>query len=49
MLKKKLKEVKKAKDKAKQDGYDIGVAETEEALRPRSQGYVETIASKWCL
>ena len=32
-LKKKLEEAEKAKDQIKQDEYDMGVAETEEALR----------------
>ena len=32
-LKKKLEEAKKAKDQTEQDGYDVGVAEIEEALR----------------
>ena len=30
---KKLEEAEKAKEQAEQDGYDVGVAETEEALR----------------
>ena len=30
---KKLEEAKKAKEQAEQDGYDVGVAETEEALK----------------
>ena len=33
VLMKKLEEAKKAKEQAEQDGYDVGVAETEEALR----------------
>ena len=33
VLKKKLDDAEKAKDQAEQDGYDVGVAETEEALR----------------
>ena len=32
-LKKKLEEAEKARDKAKPDGYDIRVAETDKALR----------------
>jgi len=28
-----LEEAEKAKDQTKQDGYDVGVAETEETLR----------------
>lgn len=32
-LKNKLEEAEKARDKAKQDGYDIRVAETDKALR----------------
>ena len=34
-LLKKLEDVKKAKDQAKQEGYDIGVAETKETLRAK--------------
>ena len=30
---KKLEEAEKAKDQAEQDGYNVGVAETEEAFR----------------
>ena len=37
-MKKKLEEAKKAKDQAEQDGYDLGVAETEEALRAEVVG-----------
>ena len=33
VLMKKLEEAKKAKEQAEQDGYDVGVAETEEALK----------------
>jgi len=33
ILMKKLEEAKKAKDQAEQDGYNVGVAETEEAFR----------------
>ena len=32
MLKKKLEDAKKARDQAEQDGYDVGVVETDEAL-----------------
>ena len=38
VLKKKLEEAEKARDKAEQDGYDIGVTETEEALRADVSG-----------
>ena len=41
-LKKKLEEVEKAKDQAEQDGYDVGVAETEEALRAEVVGVCRT-------
>ena len=41
-LKKKLEEVEKAKDQAEQDGYDVGVAETEEALRAKVMGVCRT-------
>ena len=41
-LKKKLEEVEKAKDQAEQDGYDVGVAETEEALRAEVMGVCRT-------
>ena len=33
VLKKKLDNAKKARDQVEQDGYDVGVAETAEALR----------------
>ena len=35
VLKKKIKEVKKARDQAEQDGYDIGVVETNEVLKAK--------------
>ena len=35
VLKKKIEEVKKARDQAEQDGYDIGVVETEEVLKAK--------------
>ena len=44
-LKKKLEKAKKAKDQAKQDGYNVGVAETEEALRVE----VSKVCRKYCL
>ena len=44
-LKKKLEEVEKAKDQAEQDGYDVGVAETEEALRAK----VMRVCRTYCL
>ena len=34
ILSKKLEEAEKAKDQAEQDGYEVGVAETEKALKP---------------
>jgi len=34
ILSKKLKEAEKAKDQAKQDGYEVGVAETKKSLKP---------------
>ena len=37
-LKKKLEEIEKTRDQAEQDGYDIGVVETEEALRAEVAG-----------
>ena len=33
LLKKKLEDAEKAKDQAEQDGYNVGVAEFEEALK----------------
>ena len=44
-LKKKLEEAEKAKDKVEQDGYDIGVVETEEALRAEVSG----VCRNYCL
>ena len=44
-LKKKLEEAEKARDKAEQDGYDIGVAEIEEALRAKILG----VCRNYCL
>ena len=41
-LKKKLKEAKKAKDQVEQDGYDVGVAKIEEALRAEVAGVCRT-------
>ena len=38
ILTKKLEEAKKAKDQAEQDGYNVGVAETEEAFRSEDTG-----------
>ena len=37
-LKKKLEKAKKARDQAKQEGYDVGVAETKEAFRAEVSG-----------
>ena len=52
-LKKKLEEAEKAKvqakrarDQAKQDGYDVGVAEIEEALRVEVPGVCRTYCSQ---
>jgi len=44
-LKKKLAEVEKAVEKAKQDGYDIGVIETEETFRAE----VTRVCRTYCL
>ena len=44
-LKKKLKEVEKARDQAKQDGYDVGVEETEKALKAE----VSEVCRNYCL
>ena len=41
-LKKKLKEAEKAKDQAEQDGYDMGVAKTEEAFKAEVVGVCRT-------
>ena len=41
-LKMKLEEVKKAIEKAKQDGYDVGVAKTEETLKAEVSGVCRT-------
>ena len=46
ILKKKLEEAEIAVEKAEQDGHDIEMAETEEALRLRSLGFVGPTASK---
>ena len=44
-LKKKLEEAEKARDKVEQDGYDIRVVETEEALRAEVLG----VCRNYCL
>ena len=44
-LKKKLEEAEKARDLAEQEGYDVGVAETEEALRAEVSG----VCRNYCL
>ena len=44
-LKKKLEEAEKARDRAEQDGYDMGVAETEEAFRAEVSG----VCRNYCL
>ena len=41
-LKKNLEKAKKANDRAEQDGYDVGVAETEKALRVEVSGVCRT-------
>lgn len=41
-MKKKLAEVEKAVEKAEQEGYDIGVAETKETLRTKVSGVCRT-------
>ncbi|XP_030927316.1 uncharacterized protein LOC115953696 [Quercus lobata] len=46
-LKKKLEEAKKARAQAEQDGYDVGVAETEKALRVRAE--VLGVCRNYCL
>ena len=38
LLKKKLEDAEKAKDQAELNGYDLGVAETKEALRVEVSG-----------
>ena len=45
MLKKKLEDAEKAKDQTKQDGYDVGVAETEEAFKAEVSG----VCRAYCL
>ncbi|XP_065617525.1 uncharacterized protein LOC136062437 [Quercus suber] len=45
LLKKKLEDVEKAKDQAEQDGYNVGVAETKEALRVEVSG----VCRAYCL
>ena len=45
MLKKKLEDAKKARDQAEQDGYDVGVVETDEALKAEVSG----ICRAYCL
>lgn len=42
VLKKKLDKAEKTKDQAEQDGYDVGVAETNEALRGEVSGVCRT-------
>ena len=44
-LKKKLEEVEKERDQVKQEGYDVGVVETEEALRAE----VSRVCRNYCL
>jgi len=45
ILKNKLEEAEKVKDQAEQDGYDVGVAETREALKVE----VSWICRNYCL
>ena len=45
ILNKKLEEVEKAKKQAKQEGYEVGVAKTEEALRVE----VAEVCTFYCL
>ena len=45
VLKKKLDDAEKARDQAEQDGYDVGVAETVEALRAELLG----VCRAYCL
>ena len=42
MLKKKLKDSEKARDQAEQDGYDVGVVETEEDFKAEVSGVCRT-------
>ena len=44
-MKKKLEETEKARDKAEQEGYDIGVAETEKTIRVEVSG----VCRNYCL
>lgn len=46
-LKKKLEEAEKARDRAEQDGYDVGVVETKKALRVRVE--VSRVCRNYCL
>ena len=41
-MKKKLEEVEKARDQVEQDGYEVGVVETEETLRVEVSGVCRT-------
>ena len=45
LLNKKLEDVEKAKDQAKQNGYDVGITETEKALRAEVSG----VCRAYCL
>jgi len=45
LLKKKLEDAEKAKDQAEQDGYDVGVVETEEAFKAE----VSRVYRAYCL
>ena len=40
-------EAEKAREEAQQEGYDIGVAKTEEALKAEVSGFVGTTSSKY--
>ena len=45
MLNKKLEDAEKAKDQAEQNGYDVGVIETEKALKAEVSG----VCKAYCL
>ena len=44
-LKKKMEEIEKETDQAKQEGYDVGVVETEKALKAKVSG----VCRNYCL
>ena len=45
--KKEMEEVEEAAARAEQNGYDIGVKETKDILRPRSQEFAEVTAFRY--